>query len=124
MKKTKNDTISTENVNTEFDKYLEVWYLAIIQGATLWGYCQEKDRKLPVDFQKGIDSVRESVKSDTDPMSTLKYLLGSTPVLLGLFDESLDGVMTSKKDFDKVLSTTSKVTPVKTKKKVSKTTHL
>lgn len=75
----------------------EVWYFAMIQGATLWQYSQDKKRNLPQDYTRGLDSIREYMK---DP-STMAYLLGATPVVMGLYDEVLDGVTVGEQPKEK-----------------------
>lgn len=69
-----------------FDQMKEVWYFAMIQGASLWQYSQDKKRNLPDDFNKGLNGVRENI---ADP-SAMQLLLGSNVVLFGLYDECID----------------------------------
>ena len=107
-RKSKKEKDSKSPYFFSFDNLKEVWYFAMLQGATLWAYSQDKDRKLPDDFEKGLMGIREHIK-DAD---TLKYLLSSTPVVMGLYDEILD---------NELLANSSKLTP---KKKASKKTQV
>jgi hypothetical protein len=122
-KKTKTTPQSKPLVKLEesaLDALKEVWYFAMIQGATLWGYSQEKKRNLPKDFTKGLDAISKQI---TD-LDTLRYLLSTTPILLGLFDEALDGVMTDKDQFNKMLSTDTSLRATARKASVKKPTSL
>lgn len=68
-----------------FDELRELWYISMIQGATLWQYCQDNKKKLPVDFDKGLELIRTHVV-DVD---SIKFLLSNRFALLGLFNELL-----------------------------------
>lgn len=69
-----------------FEQLKEVWYFSMLQGASLWQYSIDKKRKLPSDFEKGLNSIRESL---TDP-EALQFLLGTNIVIFGLYDEAID----------------------------------
>lgn len=73
-----------------FEQLKEVWYFSMLQGASLWQYSIDKKRELPSDFEKGLNSVRESL---ADP-EALQFLLGANVVLFGLYDESIDKDLT------------------------------
>jgi len=66
-----------------FDELREMWYLSMIQGATLWQYCQDTKKELPVSFDKGLNLVREQLKDVDD----IKKLLSSNFLLIGLYEE-------------------------------------
>ncbi len=80
---TKNNTTSLVDVKYSLDELRDVWYFAMIQGATLWQYCQDTKRDLPEDFNLGIVKIFNHI----DDIETLKTLLGSSQLACGLFDE-------------------------------------
>lgn len=104
-KTTPSRKLSVKSAEFSFDDLLEVWYYAMIQGATLWQYCQDNKYTLPDDFNTGLEAVRKHVND----ASTLKYILSTTPLAVGLFDELLQATINT--------SVTTGQTKASTKKK-------
>lgn len=84
------------------DDMREVWYIAVIHGATYWQYSQEKKHNLPECFNKAVLEILNDIK-DAD---TLKQLLNNQGLSLGLYDEKIKNLSNS--------------TTIDKKKKVSK----
>lgn len=74
-----------ENTTYTFQEIKEVWYKSLIDGATLWQYCQDTKKTLPVDFVQITDLLFANIN---DPIS-LKTLLDNSAVMCGLADEYL-----------------------------------
>ena len=77
--------VKSEKLKLGFDEVMEVWYFAMLQGATLWGYSQDTKRNLPDDYMTGLDGLREQIKD----FNTLKVLLANQFIVCGLYDEVL-----------------------------------
>lgn len=76
----KSDT--TEKLYT-LDELREVWYFSMLHGATLWQYCQDTNKTLPDDFNKGLHALLLKVVTAHD----LQEVLKSRALMVGLFDE-------------------------------------
>lgn len=79
----------------------EVWYFAMLQGAILWQYSQDKKRKLPEDFTRGLDGISKTLVTP----DSLQFLLGANMVLIGLYDEILDAPASTIDNTAPILST-------------------
>lgn len=66
-----------------FEELVEVWYFSMIHGATLWQYCQDTNKKLPDDFMRGLDGIKDKLVTPLE----LQEVLKSRALMVGLFDE-------------------------------------
>lgn len=67
------------------DDFLNVWYSAVYNGATLQIYCQEKNYSKE-DFMRGVDKLMDELTKDKTG-EALKLILSNNMVLLGTFEE-------------------------------------
>lgn len=68
-----------------FTQAREIWYKSLIDGATLWQYCQDTKKSLPGDLVKAVDMMFANI---TD-VSSLKTIMDNSAVMCGLADEYL-----------------------------------
>lgn len=68
-----------------FIQVREIWYKSLIDGATLWQYCQDTKKSLPGDFVKVVDMMFANITDE----SSLKTIMDNSAVMCGLADEYL-----------------------------------
>lgn len=73
------------------DEMKEVWYFSMLHGATLWQYCQDTNKTLPDDFNRGLHGLLSKVVTAHD----LQEVLKSRALMVGLFDECINELTTN-----------------------------
>lgn len=83
----KSESVKQESHVAEysFQQVREVWYKSLIDGATLWQYCQDTKKNLPQDFEK----IADLLFNNTTDVAQLKTILDNSAFMCGLADEYL-----------------------------------
>ena len=71
------------------DDLIDVWCRGVTNGATLWQYCQDTNRPLPVSFEAGLVELVNEIRNSKDKPRTLQDFINNNMLLLGVFDEKL-----------------------------------
>ena len=71
------------------DDLIDVWCRGCTNGATLWQYCQDTSKPLPVSFEAGLIELSNEVRNSEDKSSALQHMINNQMIMLGVFDEKL-----------------------------------
>ena len=76
----------TERLYT-IDDLIDIWCRGATNGATLWQYCQDTKKTLPLSFEAGLIELTNNVRHSGDKAHALKAVSGNNMILLGVFEE-------------------------------------
>jgi hypothetical protein len=87
--RTKSQKLTYEPIEKTYtiDDLIDVWCRGCTNGATLWQYCQDTDKKLPNTFEAGLIELTNEIRIAEDRHTALKNILNNNMLLLGVFEE-------------------------------------
>lgn len=71
------------------DDLIDVWCRGCTNGATLWQYCQDTNKKLPISFEAGLIELSNEVRNSQQKHEALQTVINNNMILLGIFDEKI-----------------------------------
>jgi len=69
------------------DDLIDIWCRGATNGATLWQYCQDTKKTLPLSFEAGLIELTNNVRHSGDKAHALKAVSSNNMILLGVFEE-------------------------------------